>query len=65
MNMHALVKHHAAPGIQLQDVERPQPGPNDVLIRVKRTAICGTDMHIYNSDEWEETTIPVPMAAAK
>jgi threonine 3-dehydrogenase len=60
--MHALVKHHAAPGIQLQDIEPPQPGPNDVLIRVKRTAICGTDMHIYNWDAWAQKTIPVPMA---
>jgi threonine 3-dehydrogenase len=60
--MHALVKHHAAPGIQLQDIERPKPGPNDVLIRVKRTAICGTDMHIYNWDAWAQKTIPVPMA---
>ena len=38
------------------------PGPNDVLIRVKRTAICGTDMHIYNWDAWAQKTIPVPMA---
>jgi threonine 3-dehydrogenase len=60
--MHALVKHHAAPGIQLQDVEKPSVGPNDVLIRVKRTAICGTDMHIYNWDAWAQKTIPVPMA---
>ena len=60
--MHALVKHHQAPGIQLQDIERPQPGPNDVLIRVKRTAICGTDMHIFNWDAWAQKTIPVPMA---
>ena len=60
--MHALVKHHAAPGIQLQDIERPKPGPNAVLIRVKRTAICGTDMHIYNWDAWAQKTIPVPMA---
>jgi threonine 3-dehydrogenase len=59
--MHALVKHHRGPGIELKDVERPTPGPNDVLIRVKRTAICGTDVHIYNWDAWAQKTIPVPM----
>jgi threonine 3-dehydrogenase len=60
--MHALVKQTAAPGITLRDIPRPTPGPNDVLIRVKRTAICGTDMHIYNWDAWAQKTIPVPMA---
>jgi threonine 3-dehydrogenase len=59
--MHALVKHHAAPGIALRDVEIPAVGHNDVRIRVKRTAICGTDMHIYNWDPWAQKTIPVPM----
>jgi threonine 3-dehydrogenase len=60
--MHALVKQHAAPGIELRDIAQPTPGPNDVLIRVRRTAICGTDMHIYNWDQWAQKTIPVPMA---
>jgi len=60
--MHALVNQHAAPGIELRDISPPQPGANDVLIRVKRTAICGTDMHIYNWDAWARKTIPVPMA---
>jgi threonine 3-dehydrogenase len=60
--MHALVKAHAAAGIELQDIAKPAPGPNDVLIRVKRAAICGTDMHIYNWDAWAQKTIPVPMA---
>jgi threonine 3-dehydrogenase len=60
--MHALVKSRAAPGIELQDVALPTVGPNDVMIRVKRTAICGTDMHIYNWDGWAQKTIPVPMA---
>ena len=59
--MHALVKHHAAPGIALRDVEIPAVGHNDVRIRVKRTAICGTDMHIYNWDPWAQKTIPEPM----
>ena len=60
--MHALVKQRSAPGIELREIPRPTPGPNDVLIRVKRTAICGTDMHIYNWDAWAQKTIPVPMA---
>ncbi len=60
--MHALVKARSAPGIDLQDIAKPAPGPNDVLIRVKRAAICGTDMHIYNWDAWAQKTIPVPMA---
>jgi threonine 3-dehydrogenase len=59
--MHALVKHHAARGIELRDVDVPAIGPNDVRIRVKRTAICGTDMHIFNWDQWAQKTIPVPM----
>ena len=46
--MHALVKARAAVGIDLQDIPKPTVGPNDILIRIKRSAICGTDMHIYN-----------------
>lgn len=60
--MHALVKSRRAPGIELQDVPQPAVGPNDVLVRVKRSAICGTDMHIFNWDAWAQKTIPVPMA---
>jgi threonine 3-dehydrogenase len=60
--MRALVKAKPEKGIWMQDIARPEPGPNDVLIRVRKTAICGTDMHIYNWDEWAARTIPVPMA---
>ncbi len=60
--MHALVKARPAVGIDLQDIPQPGVGPNDVLIRIKRSAICGTDMHIYNWDKWAQKTIPVPMA---
>ncbi|MBM0107102.1 L-threonine 3-dehydrogenase [Steroidobacter sp. S1-65] len=60
--MRALVKARAAAGIELQDIPKPTVGPNDVMIRIKRTAICGTDMHIYNWDQWAQRTIPVPMA---
>jgi threonine 3-dehydrogenase len=59
--MKALVKHHAGPGLELTDVAAPVLGPNDVRIGVKKTAICGTDMHIYNWDKWAQQTIPVPM----
>ena len=60
--MKALVKKEARPGIWLADVPEPTVGPNDVLIKIAKTAICGTDMHIYNWDAWAQKTIPVPMA---
>ncbi|PSH62327.1 L-threonine 3-dehydrogenase [Phyllobacterium brassicacearum] len=59
--MKALVKAKAEPGIWMERVPVPEPGPNDVLIRVKKSAICGTDVHIYNWDKWAQATIPVPM----
>ena len=59
--MKALVKRNAAPGLWLEDVPEPTAGINDVLIRVDRTGICGTDLHIYNWDAWAKKTIPVPM----
>jgi threonine 3-dehydrogenase len=59
--MKALVKAKAEPGIWMERVPVPEPGPNDVLIRVRKSAICGTDVHIYNWDEWAQKTIPVPM----
>ena len=59
--MKALVKKERARGLWLEDVPEPEPGINDVKIAVKRTAICGTDLHIYKWDEWAQKTIPVPM----
>ncbi|MBN1419772.1 MAG: L-threonine 3-dehydrogenase [Planctomycetes bacterium] len=59
--MQALVKKEAAPGLWLEDVPVPQYGINDVLIKVHKTAICGTDVHIWNWDAWARKTIPVPM----
>lgn len=59
--MKALVKKHAEEGIWLDEVPEPEYGINDVLIRIKKTAICGTDVHIYNWDDWAKKTIPVPM----
>ena len=59
--MKALVKAEREPGIWMRDIERPRVGHNDVLIRMRKTAICGTDIHIYNWDAWAQKTIPVPM----
>jgi len=60
--MKALVKSRREPGLWLEDIEAPRPGINDVLIRVLRAGICGTDVHIYKWDDWAQRTIPVPMA---
>jgi len=59
--MKALVKKHAEVGLWLEDVPEPEVGINDVLIRVEKTGICGTDLHIYLWDAWARKTIPVPM----
>ena len=59
--MQALVKKHAEKGLWLEEVPLPEVGINDVLIKVKRTAICGTDLQIYNWDAWARKTIEVPM----
>ena len=59
--MKALVKHHRGLGLELQDVPFPQLGISDCLIKVEKTGICGTDLHIYNWDSWAQKTIPVPM----
>jgi threonine 3-dehydrogenase len=59
--MKALVKSKAERGLWLADVPEPEVGLNDVLIRVHKTGICGTDVHIYNWDAWAQRTIPVPM----
>ncbi|WP_107758523.1 L-threonine 3-dehydrogenase [Dickeya sp. Secpp 1600] len=59
--MKALAKLRPEPGIWLTDVPAPEPGHNDVMIKIRKTAICGTDVHIYNWDAWSQKTIPVPM----
>src|SRR5690348_1628111 len=61
MAMKALVKSEAGPGLWLKDVPQPEIGINDLLIRVLRTGICGTDLHIYDWDAWAQRTIPVPL----
>ncbi len=59
--MRALVKAHPREGLWMQRVPVPEPGPGDVLIKVKKSAICGTDVHIWKWDEWSAKTVPVPM----
>ena len=59
--MKALVKAKAEPGIWMQEVPVPEIGPNDVLIRVRKASICGTDIHIWNWDAWSQKTIKIPM----
>ena len=59
--MKALIKAKAEPGVWMAEVAKPTIGPNDVLIRIKKTAICGTDMHIFQWDDWAQRTIKVPM----
>jgi threonine 3-dehydrogenase len=59
--MRALVKTAPGPGLTLAEVKNPEVGHNDVMIRIKKTAICGTDIHIWKWDEWAQKTIPVPM----
>lgn len=59
--MRALAKLHREKGIWLTEEAMPEVGHNDLLIKIRKTAICGTDMHIYGWDEWSQATIPVPM----
>ena len=59
--MQAIVKAKPEPGLWLEQVPVPEVGPDDVLIRTKKASICGTDIHIYNWDDWAQKTIPVPM----
>ena len=59
--MKALSKLHSEPGIWMVDAPVPEFGHNDLLIKIRKTAICGTDMHIYHWDQWSQDTIPVPM----
>src|SRR5689334_10539942 len=59
--MKALVKKKAEPGLWLEEVAIPEVGINDVLIRVHKSSICGTDLHIYDWDSWAQKTVPIPM----
>lgn len=59
--MKSLAKTKSEKGIWMTDAEKPVLGHNDIMIKIRKTAICGTDMHIYNWDEWAQKTIPVPM----
>ena len=62
--MRALVKAHAGPGLEMQRLPVPEIGPDDVLIRINKTGICGTDIHIWNWDDWAAKTVPVPLVTA-
>jgi threonine 3-dehydrogenase len=59
--MKALVKLKPEPGIWMQDIDIPAVGHNDILVKIHKTAICGTDVHIYNWDKWARQTVPVPL----
>ena len=59
--MWALCKEKPEPGLTLKQIDKPTIGPTDVLVKIKKTAICGTDLHIYNWDDWAQRTIPTPM----
>ena len=59
--MKALAKTHAGPGLDLIRAPVPEIGPDDVLIKIHKTGICGTDIHIWDWDEWAAKTVPVPM----
>jgi threonine 3-dehydrogenase len=59
--MKAIVKARPEPGLWMQEVPVPEPGPTEVLIRVLKSAICGTDVHIWNWDDWASATVPVPL----
>ncbi len=59
--MKALVKARPEPGLWIEEVERPSPGPGEVLVRVRKTSICGTDVHIRAWDAWASETVPAPM----
>ena len=58
--MKALVKTASGPGLTLQQMPDPKPGPSEVVVRVKATSLCGTDAHIYNWDEWAQSRIRPP-----
>lgn len=60
--MRALVKSRPEPGIWMEDLPRPETGPNDVLIKIRRTSICGTDLHIIEWGEWAQAAVSTPMA---
>ncbi|MCY6381052.1 L-threonine 3-dehydrogenase [Hoeflea prorocentri] len=59
--MRALIKQRPASGLALTEIEIPEPGPSEVRIRIDSASICGTDLHIYNWDDWAASTVPVPM----
>ena len=63
--MKALIKSQREQGIWMADVPEPEIGPNDVLIKIRQTAICGTDVHIYKWDDWAQRTIPASTVTSR
>ncbi len=63
--MKVIAKLKKEPGLWLSDAPVPEMGAQDVLIKIKKTAVCGTDLHIYQWDEWAQKTIPVPMTVGQ
>ena len=59
--MKALRKETAGPGLQLAEAPEPEPGPKEVLVRVRKAAVCGTDLHIYQWDEWARSVVEPPL----
>ena len=59
--MRALLKEAAGPGLTLAEVAEPEPGPKEVLVRVIKAAVCGTDLHIYHWDEWARSVVEPPL----
>ena len=60
-SMKALLKEAAGPGLTLTEVPEPEPGPKEVLVRVVKAAVCGTDLHIYHWDEWARSVVEPPL----
>ena len=59
--MRALVKAQPGPGLVFRDEPMPVPGARDVLVKIQKTSLCGTDLHIYQWDDWAQKTIPTPL----
>ena len=59
--MKAIIKKDSSPGLEIQEIDKPTPGPLDVIVKIKKSSICGTDIHIYDWDDWSSKTVKPPM----
>jgi len=57
----AIIKKDSSLGLEIQEIDKPTPGPLDVIVKIKKSSICGTDIHIYDWDDWSSKTIKPPM----